>query len=228
MPSSAIKSSSTLPTLVATIAGKLQQEILSGVFPPGTALREVPLSERLGTSRQSVREALRALADDGLVELQSRRGAVVPKVSPRRTREIYTLRALLEPFALRAAMVEGRIRSAERDSIAKAFEHMAEVAETGDAYQLIEADMAFHWALCSPCDHQMLLEYLERLQRATRVSIMHMKVYGSEAESDVESHAPILHAVNARDADGAAEALRAHITQNGEQLLVKLLESGEA
>lgn len=208
------------PTLVATIADKLRQEILSGGFLPGTALREIPLSEHFGTSRQSVREALRALADEGLVELQSRRGALVPKLSPRRTREIYTLRALIEPFALRSAMIEGRIKSAERAAIQAAYQHMVDVADCGNPYQLIEADMAFHWSLCSPSDHHMLLDYLDRLQSATRVSIMHMKVYGSETESDVESHAPILRAVMASDADSAARALHAHITQNGEQLLL--------
>ena len=54
--------------------------------------------------------------------------------------------------------------------------------------------------------------------------MMYMKVYGSDAESEVESHAPILHAVNARDADGAAEALHDHIIQNGERLLLKLMD----
>lgn len=217
----------TLPTLVATIALTLRNEILSGMFEPGSALREIPLAARFGASRQSVREALRALADTGLVQLQSRRGAVVPALTPSRIREVYTLRALIEPYAVRSAMIGGQIKSAERAAIQNAYDRMVAVADSKDAYQTIEADMAFHWALCAPCDHRMLLETLERLQVATRQTMMHMKQYASEPETDVESHAPILHAVHARDAEGTAEALREHITINGECLLMKMLEQND-
>lgn len=215
----------TSPTLGTTATQHLRDEILAGAFPPGSALREIPLAERYGYSRQTIREALRALSDLGLVELYARRGAVIPKISSRRAREIYTMRALVEPFALRTALVEGRIKSAEITAIDEAYEHMRECAEKNDVANLIESDMALHWALCSPCDHQILLEFLERLQTATRQSMIHMKVYGSDAEGEVESHAPVLHAVHARDADGAANALREHIIQNGERLLMKVLES---
>lgn len=215
---------STSPTLGTTVAKQLRDEILSGAFPPGTALREIPLAERYGSSRQTIREALRALADLGLLEIYERRGAVIPEISPQRAREIYTMRALIEPFALRTALVEGRIKSREIEAMDAAYEHMRTCAEENNVASLIEADMAFHWVLCSPCNHQILLEFLERLQASTRQSMIHMKVYGSDAESEVESHAPILHAVHARDADGAANAMRDHIIQNGEQLLMKVLE----
>lgn len=212
------------PTLGAEVSVLLQREILSGTFQPGAPLREVPLSERYGASRQTIREALRSLTDMGLVELHARRGARIPTLSPRRAREIYTLRALLEPQALRMALVEGRIRSAERERIEHAFDEMVRCATTNDVPALIEADMAFHWELCSPCGHGMMLDFLKRLQNATRQSMVHMKVYGSDAEGEVESHSPILHAVRARDAEGAATAMRNHINAHGERLLVKLLE----
>ncbi len=217
----------TSPTLGATITDRLRDEILSGAFPPGSALREIPLAERYGSSRQTIREALRALSDLGLVQLYARRGAVIPKFSGRRAREIYTMRALIEPFALRSALVEGRIKREERAKINAAFEHMRDCAERDHVAGLIESDMAFHWALCSPCDHHILLEFLERLQTATRQSMVHMKVYGSDAEGEVESHAPILRAVRDRDADGAANAMREHIIQNGERLLFKVLERAQ-
>ncbi|WNK01103.1 GntR family transcriptional regulator [Thalassospiraceae bacterium LMO-JJ14] len=210
------------PTLVAKIAKKLRTEILGGAFMPGAALREIPLAEKYGTSRQTMREALRTLADHGLVELHSRRGAVLPKLTVARSREIYTLRSILEPFALRTGMVEGRIKEMERLTIFGAYEHMRKCAENGSIAELIEADMAFHWALCQPCGHQILLESLERLQAATQLSMLHMKVYGSDAEGEVESHAPILHAVNIRDAEGAAQAMHDHIIRNGERLLIKV------
>ncbi len=172
------------PTLGAEVSVRLQEEILAGKFQPGAALREIPLAEEYGASRQTMREALRSLSDLGLVELHARRGARIPTMSPSRAREVYTLRALLEPYALRAALVEGRIRRAEMTRIEAAYDHMVACAEGNDVAALIEADMAFHWELCAPCNHGMLLDFLKRLQNATRQSMVHMKVYGSDAEGE--------------------------------------------
>lgn len=227
MKSEKEQTESRSPTLGAEVSVRLQEEILSGKFQPGAALREIPLAEQYGASRQTMREALRSLSDLGLVELHARRGARIPKMSPRRAREVYTLRALLEPFAVRTALVEGCIRSAEMERIETAYAEMEVSARNNDVAALIEADMAFHWELCSPCNHGMLLDFLKRLQNATRQSMVHMKVYGTDAEGEVESHAPILRAIRDRDTDGAAQAMRDHINAHGERLLVKLLETDE-
>lgn len=214
----------TSPTFGAEVAVQLRKEILSGTFMPGAPLREIPLAKRYGASRQTIREALRSLSEVGMVELLARRGARVPTMPPRRAREIYTLRALVEPFALRTALVEGRIRAPESARIERAYSEMAACAERNDIAALIESDMAFHWELCSPCGHSMLLDFLIRLQNATRQSMVHMKIYGANAEGEVESHAPILEAVRARDPERACVAMRDHINAHGERLLLKLLE----
>ncbi len=217
-------SEETLPTLVSEVADQLREEVLSGVFEPGSPLREVALAKRFAASRQTIREALRSLATLGLLELHERRGVRIPQITPRRAKETYTLRALLESYALRSALVDGRIREAEMRQIEDAYARMAECAHNGDIPGLIEADMHFHWVLCKPSGHELLLDTLQRLQSATRLSILHMKVYGTDAEGEVESHAPILAAVRRRDADGAASAMRDHIQANGERLLLKLIE----
>lgn len=216
--------SATSPTLVSSIADRLRVDILAGKFGPGDALREIPLSEQYGTSRQTVREALRALSEEGLIDLISRRGARIPVLSPNRAREVYTLRALVEPFALRTALVGGMIRQPEMKRIEDAFQCMVDHAEKDDVAGMIEADMDFHWELCSPCGHTMLLDILKRLQAATRQSMVQMKVYNSDPLGEVESHTPILFAVRSRDADGAAVAMRDHINTHGERLLVKMVE----
>jgi DNA-binding GntR family transcriptional regulator len=76
---------------------------LRGEFPPASALGEVSLASRFKASRGTAREALRVLSKQGLVEMQSRRGGAVPPRSPERAREIFSLRALLEPFAVKLA-----------------------------------------------------------------------------------------------------------------------------
>src|SRR5262245_41997071 len=102
-----------LPTLASAVVAHVKEAILRGDYPPGSPLPEVPLSRRVGASRAIVREALRSLSELGLVVLHARRGAFVSSMSPQRVREIFTLRAVLEAFAVRLAITEGRIRRDE-------------------------------------------------------------------------------------------------------------------
>jgi DNA-binding GntR family transcriptional regulator len=211
------------PTVLSAVAASLEEAIVRGDFPPGSALREVHLAGRFNTSRGTIREALRVLSEHGLVEVHSRRGAVVPQLSPRRAREIFSLRAVLESFAVKLALREGRIHDLERDRIQRAFDHMRRCLNADEAAALVEADMAFHWAICSPCGHSLLLDHLHRLQIGTRQFIVCTKFYDSDAESEVESHAPLLRAVLQNEADRAELAMREHITTAGERLLLKML-----
>ena len=211
------------PTVLSAVAASLEEAIVRGDFPPGSALREVHLAGRFNTSRGTIREALRVLSEHGLVEVHSRRGAVVPQLSPRRAREIFSLRAVLEFFAVKLALREGRIHDLERERVQRAFDHMRRCLNADEAAALVEADMAFHWAICSPCGHNLLLDHLHRLQIGTRQFIVCTKFYDSDAESEVESHAPLLRAVLQNEADRAELAMREHITTAGERLLLKML-----
>src|SRR5208283_1850229 len=92
------------PTLTATVVDHIRAAIVQGQFAPGAPLHEVDLCNLLGVSRGTVREALRQLRDENLVEIVPHRGACVTTLSPRRAWEIYTLRAQLEPYAVRLAI----------------------------------------------------------------------------------------------------------------------------
>jgi len=211
------------PTLLSAVTNALEEAIVRGEFLPGSALREVSLAGRFKASRGTVREALRALSEQGLVETHSRRGAAVPQLSPQRAREIFSLRAVLESFTVKLALTEGRIRELERERIQRAFDHMRRCVAAGEVAALVEADMGFHWAICAPCGHSLLLDHLRRLQVGTRQFIVCTKFYDSDAESEVESHAPLLRAVLQNEADRAEMAMREHITTAGERLLLKML-----
>jgi DNA-binding GntR family transcriptional regulator len=198
--------------------------ILTGEFPPGSTLPEIPLSQRFDTSRGTVREALRVLADLGLVEIRPHRGADVAQLSPQRVREIYSLRSVLESFAVKLALTEGRIHAREEASIKGAFDRMQLCALTGDVFALIEADMAFHWAICSPCGHEILLDSLRGLQIRTRQFIFYTKFLDADVESEVKAHTPLLRAILSGEADRAEVAIREHITSAGERLLIRFAE----
>jgi len=216
------------PTLALTIVDHIKNGILRGDYLPGSPLPEIPLTRTFIASRTTIREALRSLSETGLVVLHPRRGATVASLSPQRAREIYSLRAVLEAFAVKLALTEGRIRSHEFAQIDAAFIQLQNSVEAGDAFAMIEADMAFHWAICSPCGHEILLEQLHGLQARTRQFIFYTKFYDSDAEGEVEAHMPILAAIRSREAGRAEMAVRDHITSAGERLLVRMLDRATA
>src|SRR5579859_7763427 len=86
-----------------TIATALRGELMAGVLRPGAELSQVELAERFGVSRIPIRDALRILAGEGLVEIEANRGAKAISLTPGEVREIYDLRILLECDCLRRA-----------------------------------------------------------------------------------------------------------------------------
>ena len=87
------------PTLTATVADSIREGIFRGELHPGKPLREVELAEALDVSRGTVREALRQIQDESLVEVIPHRGAFVTNLTPKMADELHTIRALIEPLA---------------------------------------------------------------------------------------------------------------------------------
>ncbi|MFV2064514.1 MAG: GntR family transcriptional regulator [Chloroflexota bacterium] len=87
------------PSLVDAVVAHIREDIIRGAHAPGQSLAEAGLAEELGTSRGTVREALRELGSLGLVTRSPHKGAVVSTLTAKDVEEIDTLRAALEPFA---------------------------------------------------------------------------------------------------------------------------------
>ncbi len=97
---------------------QLKSDIEEGVFSPGETLPEIMLVDRTGASRTPVREALRRLAADGLVEIAPRRPAVVSRISLRTVRELFDFRRIIEPAAIRLVAREAEESAEIRDRFA--------------------------------------------------------------------------------------------------------------
>jgi DNA-binding GntR family transcriptional regulator len=212
-------------TLTDAVVDHIRDAVLRGELAPGQQLREIPLSRTLETSRGTVREALRALQDEGLVKIVAHRGAVVTELSPQRVHEIFDLRALLEPHAVGLALADGPLVDEPLQAIRNAFDALCAAVGKEDDFEVIHADMDFHGALAAPCRHELLLEHLTALRLQTRQAIFYTKIYASDREGEAEAHAPIVDAVAAGDAARAAQVVRDHIVNAGEQLLVRMEES---
>jgi DNA-binding GntR family transcriptional regulator len=128
------------PSNVDVAVDALRAAILDGRLPPGQRLKEIPLAEQLGISRGPIREALRLLERDGLVELIPNRGALVPEVRALDVLEVYALRASLGSLALQKLMLENRFPEAELEHD---LERLRAAVGKGDARQAADADLAY-------------------------------------------------------------------------------------
>ncbi len=206
-------------TLTSAVITHIRDAIVRGDIPPGSPLPEQALSAELATSRGTVREALRALADTGLVEVFPHRGAFVSELTGHAAWEICSFRALLEPYASRLS-VEARQGDPEMvAAVQGAYRALQDAAGQGEMFTIVNADMALHTAILSFCEHRVLEEHLASVQMLTRRLILYTKFYESDLEGEVESHAPIVAAVEAGDADLVESLVRQHVVRAGRGLL---------
>ncbi|MBV9171165.1 MAG: GntR family transcriptional regulator [Chloroflexi bacterium] len=212
-------------TLTNAVVRCISDAILRGEFAPGQALPEMHLADRMGTSRSTVREASRTLAEQGLVEVYPHRGVFVAQLSARRAREIFTLRAELESYAVRLAVERGAYTSDQRRENERALMRLEAAVAGGDDFEVAEADMRFHEVLARASDHRVLLETLAGLRLRMRQAIVFTKLLGSDIETETVTHRRILESVHSGNAHLAARAIHDHITQSGELLVEKLSET---
>ncbi|MDX6441575.1 MAG: hypothetical protein QOE43_1304, partial [Gaiellaceae bacterium] len=145
--------------LSRAVADWLAERIISGEEPPGARLAEVKLAELAGVSRSPVREALRLLAAEGLVELVPRIGALVAEVSLDDVRELYACRMLLEPVAAGLAVTALRPEDVrELETIRTAME--AAVADD-DGHAFLAENIAYFRLLLSHCPNTTMRELVE-------------------------------------------------------------------
>lgn len=149
-------------SLVELTARRLRGEILSGALMPGERIVEEQLTRRFGTSRAPLREALRQLGEQGLVEHLPRRGVRVTQLSARDIAELFTLRDVLEQFAARCALGEGGLPDpAGLEAMAAAVTTMEKATSEGDALAQAAGHRAFHLALVAMAGHRHLLDVYE-------------------------------------------------------------------
>jgi DNA-binding GntR family transcriptional regulator len=197
----------------------LRSGILSGEIPHGTRLLEIPLSTELGVSRGPVREALRQLEQEGLVEFFPHRGAIVVGVADEEMDAIYGIRALLEERAFaRACRV---VDADELDALAESVERMIEASEAGDFAAVTEHDMRFHGRVVELSGFQYLrrlwtsIDGVVRLRAARDAERPEVADTGSARDllmgPSVE-HRDLVEALRSRRPATAAKAARMHIS----------------
>jgi DNA-binding GntR family transcriptional regulator len=204
--------------LSQTVADWLAQRIISGEAAPGERLTEPRIAELAGVSRSPVREALRILAGEGLVEITPRHGARVTHVGVRDAQELYACRLLLEPScAYEAVQAMTPAGVAELDSIRAAME------AAGDGPRFLSQNVAYFRSLSRHCPNALLREFVELTwANAQRYWSVFARVEGYSAGS-LATHLPLHAAVRAGD-PAAAQAADHAILERARNVLVSTLE----
>jgi DNA-binding GntR family transcriptional regulator len=209
--------------------GAIRDEILAGRFAPGERLAETDLAALLGMSRTPVRDALRRLAAEGLVELASNKGARVIAWTPQELDHVFRLRAHLEGFATGEA---ARLATAEQldelDELARSIERHALPGPEHDLSLVPALNSSFHGLLSRIGGSASLRGALSGLVHAP-VLTRTMQAFDDEAmRRSVNHHLEIVAALRAGDGEWAASVMRSHLLSARASLLSTTLATSAA
>ena len=193
------------------IANVLREAIYRGILEEGRPLHQSQIAHRLGVSPIPLREALRLLETEGLVEFRGYRGAFVTELSLEEARELYEMVAALETSLMRIAFP-----GITRKIIQDAREVLERMEREEDCIRWRDLNFLFHTLLYEPADRPLTLDMVARLrQRTDRTIRTHLGSMRSESE---RQHRDILEAVTAGDLERSVAALAHHLAYTSNDL----------
>jgi DNA-binding GntR family transcriptional regulator len=193
------------------VAQEIRAAILSGHFKPGDRLVEDRLAEEFGVSRNPIREAIRTLASEGMIEVTARRGAVVASLTAQEAEELLEVRATLES-------ANARLAARRRDKtvlmrLRDILTHGTEAIEAGRLTELPKLNDDFHGHLAEAGHNRVLADLMRTLR--DRTAPLFRGVGLEFARDSWAEHAGILRAVIAGDAELAALLAYRHVINAG-------------
>ncbi len=203
----------------------LRSALLDGKFPVGERIFEAEVAQQLGVSRVPVREAVRRLQQDGLLEVRPRSGIYVASVSPEEADDVYRIRAALEGAA--ASLAAERITASELTALRRLLQRERESKGNGrsrsQSQVVVRAD-EFHRAVHVYARSPRLYELLELIY----AQVMHFRAITlslpGRAETAVHGHQRLYDALSKHDGAQAERVMREHIDSARRLLLAHLKE----
>lgn len=187
----------------------IRNAIINGEHAPGSALRQEELARQYASSRMPIREALRTLSAEGLVQLIPNRGAIVAPIDADELRENVEMREAAETLAIRLAVPH--LSNARIDEAAQ----LQKQIETADVMDFGALNKAFHLALYLPANRPRLMAHISSLHdiadRYLRFTLVHLDYVGRSSNE----HEAIIEACYQRDIDKAISLTSAHILDAG-------------
>jgi DNA-binding GntR family transcriptional regulator len=204
----------------------MRSALLDGEYMPGDRIYEATIAQALGVSRNPVREAVRRLQQDGLLEVRPHYGIYVTNIPTEEIEDIYRIRGALEATA--AGLATSRMSDAEIDELEEIYGEQVNAANNAsplprEPVSVVQADR-FHHAIHVGAQSPRLLALLEQIYaQVTHFRNLTLRVPG-RASVSAAGHRAILEAIRSRDVGGAEHEMRAHIDDARQALERQLLE----
>ncbi len=204
------------------VADALREQLLSGAIAPGTPMRDADLSARVGVSRTTVREALAALAREGLLTHSLHRGMEVVRLACADVRDIYAARRVIERVAAESliASPEGSL-----DGLERALHDMAEASARRNPRQVVEADVAFHTALVEAFGNRRLRTAIVGALMELRLVLSVTDRANDDLDDQLRQHRELLELFRERRPEVVA-ALEQHLL-NSETMVCAAIEAND-
>lgn len=207
-------------TLPGVIEARLREWIIEGVLEPGARLNERVLCEQLEVSRTPLREALRRLAHDGLCEVIPNRGAFVARMSREAVLESFQVMGALE--ALAAELACARITDREVDEIEALTFEMRACHARRDLPEYYRHNRAIHERISRAAHNQLLADLSHRLNLRIQNLRFRSNLDVGKWNAAVKEHQQMVELLRARDGEGLARLMRAHLARKAEAVLAML------
>lgn len=196
----------------------LREAILSGELMPGERLMENQLADKIGVSRTPIREAIRKLELEGLVEMVPRKGAQVASMTKKGIKDVLEVRSALEELAVRLACE--RIKDDQLVELKAVNKEFAIAVEKRDIQTMIDKDVQFHDIIIKVADNNKLTQIISNLREQIhryRIVYLNDKVY---LQTIKDEHNEIISAIEKKDAEAAGTIIIKHIL-NQEKAVIK-------
>ncbi len=211
-------------SLQEEIAALLREEIVEGVWKPGTRLQERVLCERYGVSRPPLREACRVVAAEGLLDLQPNRGAVVTRSTMVDALENMEIIVALQSLAIRHACV--RASDHQLAAIKRLHSQMRACSSHHDMARFYELNRAIHQAIIAASGNSALVSMYEYVARhITRFQNL-AGAFEADPRLSMREHNQFVSALLKRNAPAATAALEAHLNTVTEMVKKRVSENG--
>jgi DNA-binding GntR family transcriptional regulator len=210
------------PNLTELAYNSVKQYLFNGKAEEGAKLTEEWLATQLGISKSPVREALNRLESEGLILIESRRGAYVRKFSLKEVKDLYELREVLEVYAVGTVQTTPELLADLAASVAHTEQHLTE----HNVMAHVEEDIRFHNMIAAATGNEELRRVLENVHHKSL--LCRSKTYYLSSATAPRSHGQILRALVSEDRRAAQAAMREHILYVRETLLQFLVEKEAA
>lgn len=196
---------------------RIQQAILDHRLPPGTKLKEVPLSELFGVTRGLLRKVLTRLAHARLIDQRPNRGAMVASPSISESRDLFAARRAIEGAII--DILSARVSTTQIKALRRLIEREQSAYRKGEMRAGLKLSIDFHRVLAQLAGNSVLASFLEELLTRTPLVILAYRDTGATAtRCDCDDHGAIIDALEAGDAEEAVRIMQTHLEALESQL----------